>query len=76
MITTPCEALVDDLGPLYDNGGEHWWRVTVRTPPGWPTPQWRVYLFKAWTDSQAGQMGLGRFAEEIDGRPQPPILMV
>lgn len=76
MITTPADATCQDLGRLYDGGGEHWWRVTVTTPPGWPKIIKRVYTVRAWTDSQAGQMGLMKFAEEIDGRPQTEILLV
>lgn len=76
MIPTPAEAICYDLGRLYDGGGEHWWRVVVYTPPGWPKPEKRVYTFRAWTDSQAGQLGLMKFAEEVDGRPQTEILLV
>lgn len=76
MVTTPAEATVEDLGKLYDGGGERWWRVTVRTPPGWPKKAWRIYTIRAYTDSIAGQEGLALFAEEIDGKPRQKPLMV
>lgn len=76
MIVTPAHATVDDLGPLYDNGGEHWWRVIVRTAPGWPKQRRITYTIRAYTDSQAGQIGLNRFAEDVDGRRVNSILMV
>lgn len=65
-----------DLGRLYDGGGERYWRVVVRTPPGWPKFHRRVYTVRAYTDSQAGQEGLQKFAHEIDGTPPIGILMV
>jgi hypothetical protein len=76
QFTTPAEAVVDDLGRLYDGGGEHWWRVSVRTPPGWPRFMSRNYRVRAYTEAAAGQEGLMRFAEEIDGQPRSAVLEV
>jgi len=75
MITTPAEAIVDPLD-LTIGGGERWWKVTVRTPPGWPKFARKVYRFKAFTEDQAGQMGIEQFAQDIDGHKAQPILMV
>jgi len=69
VITTPANATVVDWGKLYDNGGERWWRVTVRTPPGWPRREVRVYTISAYTDTLAAREGLKRFSQEVDGRP-------
>lgn len=74
QFTTPAQAIVDPLD-ITTGGGERFWRVVVRTPPGWPKANRKVYRFKAFTETQAGQMGLKRFAEEIDGRPQGQIWM-
>jgi hypothetical protein len=76
LFTTPAQAIVDDLGKLFDGGGEHWYRVTVMTPPGWPKFTRRIYCIRAYTESIAGQEGLSRFAQEIDGKPYLPPLMV
>lgn len=68
---TPAHASVEDLGRCYDGGGEHYWRVTVWTPPGWPKPARRVYFpIRAYEDTIAAREGLRRFAEEIDGKPR------
>lgn len=75
MITTPAEAIVDPLD-LTTGGGERWWKVTVRTPPGWPKFQRRVYRFLAFTEDQAGQMGIEQFGQDVDGHKAQPILMV
>jgi hypothetical protein len=72
--TTPAQAIIDP-GDMLTGGGERWWTVTVCTPPGWPRFERRVYQVKAFTEIQAGQYGLERFAEELDGRPQRQIWM-
>ena len=74
MITTPAEAIGDPLD-LTTGGGERWWKVIVTTPPGWPKFQRRVYRLLAFTEEQAGQYGIARFGEEIDGRKQQQIWM-
>jgi hypothetical protein len=74
MITTPAQATVEPRD-MVTGGGERWWRVNVSTPPGWPKAASRSYWIKAFTDVQAGQLGLNRFSEEIDGRPQGQIWM-
>jgi hypothetical protein len=74
MITTPAQATVEP-GDMLTGGGERWWTVRVCTPPGWPKQQSRIYQVRAFTDVQAGQLGLDRFSQEIDGRPQGQIWM-
>lgn len=67
-IVTPAEAVLEDLGPLYDGGGERWWRVTVRTAPYWPGPKnRRTYTVRAWHETHAARQGLARFTQDIDG---------
>lgn len=73
--TTPAEAIVDPLDKV-TGGGERWWRVTVRTPPGWPKFASRVYTVLCFTEAAAGQEGLERFAEEIDGHQRHPVLEI
>lgn len=73
--TTPAEAFVDP-GDKLTGGGERWWTVTVRTPPGWPRFHQRVYRVLCFTEAAAGQEGLERFAEEIDGHQRHPVLEI
>jgi hypothetical protein len=73
MITTPAQATVEPRDMI--TGGGRFWKVVVQTPPGWPKPIRRIYVVEAWSDVQAGQLGLDRFSQEIDGRPQGQIWM-
>lgn len=72
--TTPAEAVVYDLGRLYDGGGEHWYRVVVRTPPGWPRQSAANLPFPGLYRKPGRSERPAQFGEDIDSRPQIPIL--
>lgn len=60
---TPAQAIVDYVGKVI-GGGESYWRVTVRTAPGWKPARTRVFTIRSFSDSLAAIEGLRRFEEE------------
>lgn len=64
--TTPAQATVDDLGLCLDKGDWRYFRVIVRTGPGFSPVARRVYELRAHDDTMAAREGLQRFSEELD----------
>lgn len=69
---TPAQATVDFVAREI-GGGEAYWRVTVRTAPGWTPPRTRVFQIKSFTDTMAAHEGLRRFEEETAAPKQPLV---
>lgn len=69
---TPAQATVDLLGKEIGGGGG-WYRVTVRTAPGWQPAKIRVYTVRARSDNVAALDGLHRFEEELR-EPKPSVV--
>ena len=69
---TPAQATVDFIAKEI-GGGEAYWRVTVRTVPGWVPGRIRVFRIRAFSDSLAAHEGLRRFEEETAAPKQPLV---
>lgn len=69
---TPAQATVDKLADRVGGGGG-FYRVTVVTAPGWPSPKRRVYTIEADSDNVAALNGLHRFEEELR-EPTPSVV--
>lgn len=68
----PAQATVDFIAKVI-GGGESYWRVTVRTAPGWTPPRTRVFQIRAYSDTLAAHEGLRRFEEEAATPHQPLV---
>lgn len=69
---TPAQATVDKLANKIGGGGG-FYRVTVVTAPGWPSPKRRVYQIESRSCTVAALDGLHRFEEELR-EPEPSVV--